>query len=235
MRSSADPQGSIPGEADRPFRIVTDDSGHGRKSVTFRRNERSRSTGTAGHVHPESVVTRARNTHMGEQVIDALQVGSKHDRFCRGMMPGKNSDENPTGFFYMTLAAPNPLPPGGYDQYRFIRRTMMQIYAMDFLQKDRRIDCVVGIASEPASLPAGVTGRSEDLIYVGQQEWTDEMVKSLELDRERFDIARPGRVRGRAVQGNEFPDVPTRRAAPRYQPTMNRAARRKAAAKARKK
>ena len=74
-------------------------------------------------------------------------------------MPGKNSDENPTGFFYMSLAAPNPLPRGGYDQYRFFRRTMMQIYAMDFLQKVRRLDFVVGIASETASLPTGVAGR----------------------------------------------------------------------------
>src|SRR4051794_27340811 len=62
-------------------------------------------------------------------------------------MPGKNSDENSTGFFYMSLAAPNPLPRGGYDQYRFFRRTMMQIYAMDFLQKVQRLDFVVGIAS----------------------------------------------------------------------------------------
>jgi len=41
---------------------VTDDSGHGRKSVTFTRNEWSHSTGIVGHVRPESVVTRARNT-----------------------------------------------------------------------------------------------------------------------------------------------------------------------------
>jgi hypothetical protein len=42
---------------------VTDDSGHGRKSVTFSRNDWSPSTGTPGHVHAESVVTLARNTH----------------------------------------------------------------------------------------------------------------------------------------------------------------------------
>jgi hypothetical protein len=42
---------------------VTGDSGHSRKSVTFERNERSRSAGTAGHVQPESAVRLARNTH----------------------------------------------------------------------------------------------------------------------------------------------------------------------------
>jgi hypothetical protein len=41
---------------------VTGDSGHSRKSVTFKQNERSRSAGTAAHVQAESVVTLPRNT-----------------------------------------------------------------------------------------------------------------------------------------------------------------------------
>jgi len=48
---------------------VTDDSGHGRKSVTFTRNEWSHSTGIVGHVRPESVVTRARNTQQRQEMI----------------------------------------------------------------------------------------------------------------------------------------------------------------------
>jgi hypothetical protein len=36
--------------------IVTGDSGHGRKSVTFNQNGRSRSVGTTGHVQSESAV-----------------------------------------------------------------------------------------------------------------------------------------------------------------------------------
>jgi DNA-binding transcriptional ArsR family regulator len=43
--------------------IVIGDSGHGRKSVTFERNERSRSAGTAGHVQAESAVRMVRKTH----------------------------------------------------------------------------------------------------------------------------------------------------------------------------
>jgi len=43
--------------------IMTGDSGHGRKSVTFNRNRRSRSVGTTGHVQAESAVNLVRNTH----------------------------------------------------------------------------------------------------------------------------------------------------------------------------
>jgi hypothetical protein len=43
--------------------IVTADSGKPGKSVTFARNDRSRSIGMLGHVRPESSVTLGRNTH----------------------------------------------------------------------------------------------------------------------------------------------------------------------------
>jgi hypothetical protein len=42
---------------------VTADSGKSGKSVTFARNDRSRSIGMLGHVRPESSVTLGRNTH----------------------------------------------------------------------------------------------------------------------------------------------------------------------------
>src|SRR5579863_5953982 len=43
---------------------MTDDSGLGRKSVTFNHNGRSRSAGTAGHVQTESAVKFVRNTQL---------------------------------------------------------------------------------------------------------------------------------------------------------------------------
>lgn len=42
---------------------MTDDSGHGQKSVTFNQNGRSRSVGMTGHVQTESAVNLVRNTH----------------------------------------------------------------------------------------------------------------------------------------------------------------------------
>ncbi len=49
-----------------PNRIATGESGHTQKTVTFERNERSRSAGIAGRVQTEPVVTRSRNTHYGD-------------------------------------------------------------------------------------------------------------------------------------------------------------------------
>jgi alkylation response protein AidB-like acyl-CoA dehydrogenase len=58
--------------------IVTAHSGRGRKSVTFQRNRRSRSSGTTGHVQAESVVTIARNTHYDDVFVENwLRVGDE--------------------------------------------------------------------------------------------------------------------------------------------------------------
>ena len=64
MKVQRKPGGGVPVERDRSFRIVTGDSGHGLKSVTFKRKSRSRSSGTAGHVQPESAVKLPRNTQL---------------------------------------------------------------------------------------------------------------------------------------------------------------------------
>jgi len=62
--------------------IVTDDSGHGQKSVTFNQNRRSRSVGTTGHVQTESAVNLVRNTHA--RYIAALQAADAGD--CRPLL-----------------------------------------------------------------------------------------------------------------------------------------------------
>jgi uncharacterized membrane protein len=62
---------------------VTGDSGHSRKSVTFERNERSRSAGTAGHVQAESAVRLARNTQLA---ISGLAVDVVFIYFGLGML-----------------------------------------------------------------------------------------------------------------------------------------------------
>jgi hypothetical protein len=71
---------------------VTGHSGHDPKSVTFKpeiavtfpRNDRSRSSGTAGHVRPESAVSILRNTHkawLHEQVFGVAVIPEQDVEF----------------------------------------------------------------------------------------------------------------------------------------------------------
>ena len=62
MKTSTN-QAFIAFDRDRRFRNLTDDSGPSPKSVTIKRNPRSRSNRIVGHVRPEIAVTMVRNTH----------------------------------------------------------------------------------------------------------------------------------------------------------------------------
>jgi len=80
MTGPAQTRRGVPVERDRSFRIVTGDSGHGLKSVTFKRKSRSRSSGTAGHVQTESAVRLPRNTQQFYTFINQrlVIVGTTH-------------------------------------------------------------------------------------------------------------------------------------------------------------
>ncbi len=81
MKTSTN-QAFIAFDRDRRFRNLTDVSGPSPKSVTIKRNPRSRSNGIVGHVPPEIAVTMVRNTQLEEirrRMID-FQALSPEDR-----------------------------------------------------------------------------------------------------------------------------------------------------------
>jgi hypothetical protein len=57
------------------YGFVTTDSGRSPKSVTMKRNERSRSSGISGHDQAERAVTLGRNTH-----LNAVDAAASFDR-----------------------------------------------------------------------------------------------------------------------------------------------------------
>jgi hypothetical protein len=167
-----------------------------------------------------------------DSILDALQRSSAVSRFTRALMPGPTESNRDTGFFFMTLAVPEFELDGGYEGYRDLRRAMLEIYALAFLQMYRQLKQVVGIATEPLS-KVHRAGSSEDLILVHQQEWTPALLQDLEERKKVFSIAQEGNYKEYAVQGTEFPDVQQRQPVPR--PTgLNRQARRAQAAEARR-
>jgi hypothetical protein len=74
------------------------------------------------------------------------------------------------GSFFMTLSVPAFKLSHGYEQYRSLRRAMLETYAFSFLQKNPKLKQVVGIATEPSMRDRG---SSEDMIVIyTQEEWT---------------------------------------------------------------
>jgi hypothetical protein len=142
---------------------------------------------------------------LGDAILDAWQKGSTTDRFTRAFIPGTTERDRETGYFFMTLASPKIELAGGYEQYRSVRRNMLETYALALLQKYPGLKQVVGITTEPPN-EAKKGGSSEDLIVIRPGEWTPQLLQDLEERKKLFEIIQEGRYKEYTVQGIEFPE-----------------------------
>ncbi len=142
----------------------------------------------------------------GEAISEALEISRHHHRFVRGMHPPANGVESTVSFLFMTLAVPD-IPGITYERYRQTRLNMLEVYALSFLEKQRHLERVIGIGTEPLPPDDEDKGRSEDLVLAEAQQWTDEALQGLEEQRRVFDVHREGRTREFAMTGAEWPDV----------------------------
>ncbi len=156
-----------------------------------------------------ALVPRYKRRAFAEGIRDAMVQGGKNHRFTRAFLPGPRELDQHTGYFFMTLAPPNSALEGGYEQYRSIRRNMLEAYALTFLRRYTKLKRMVGIATEPPIRPQ-IKGSSEDLMMVEVSEWTTELLADLEERAKVFKIAQPGNYSEYEVEETEFPDVPKR-------------------------
>lgn len=171
----------------------------------------------------------------GEAVAGAAEKAKGQDRFFRAMLPAATSPQQKTGFFCMFLRYPVELAlPGGYEQYRQVRRHMLEAYALGLFDKHRHLDRVVGIALEPPKNPGEPAGSSEDLILLEPEEWTPEMSAEDRRMCAAYDALKEGVAEFYHKRVNEYPvaDLPPSMSRGSHDP--NRRQRRAQAAKQRR-
>jgi hypothetical protein len=143
----------------------------------------------------------------GAFVLEALEEGQKADKFMRFFQPGPNHPAKDVGFFVVTVKIPTFELDGGYQQYRAVRQHILEAYALVLLHKNPQLKGLVGVGTEPKPKKEENLGSSEDLIYVEQPVWTDELLSRLEETKQKFGIDQPANTRARAVSAKEYPDV----------------------------
>lgn len=155
-----------------------------------------------------ATVPRFMRRAYGAGVLDALEQGQKTDKFMRAFLPQPGSPAPDTGFFFLTVKIPTFELKGGYEQYRSVRRSILEAYALTLLRRNPGLARIIGIATEPRPAPGVNQGSSEDLIYAAPPEWTEQLLAELEQRQKAFGIAQPENARIFRIQGDEFPEVP---------------------------
>jgi hypothetical protein len=185
-------------------------------------------------VRQMALVPRLTRRYLGLGIKEALETSKEQPRFVRAFMPAPEERNVETAFLFLTLQLPDPLPTGGYEEYRKLRINMLRTYVLAYLRQEPRLPAIVGIATEPL-LSNSADGRSEDLVYAEQLEWTAQLIAGLEKDQQNFDVLRPERVKRTLISGDEYPKTPVPTVRFSDQMPMNRKQRRAAESRNRRK
>ncbi|WP_229804753.1 hypothetical protein [Neogemmobacter tilapiae] len=166
----------------------------------------------------------------GEAIWGALQNGLKEDRFFRLMMSPSGTKESETAFFILTVKYLEwMIDKGGYEKYRMFRSSLMLTYAQATLVKFPHLKRIIGIAMEPPEHE----NSSEDLIYVEQSAWSDDFLMNLKRDCIHLNVFQK-EMAMMEIDDREYPEVKEVLVRKRKMQSMNRADRRRHAAKMRK-
>lgn len=130
-----------------------------------------------------------------EVVADELPEWGRRSRHIPPSRPGE------TCYVFLTLWHP---PSVSYEEFREVRRKLLNAYCMVLKTMYPEAEDIVGIATEDRT----AVSRSEDAIYLDAREWNEELQsEALSLQKE-FDIMREFKRSDFRVL--EYPEVPTR-------------------------
>lgn len=176
--------------------------------------------------------TRTSRRALAHAFLGALREAesSGRDRFARVLVPGKGSADPRCGHVFLVVAFREPwLVAEGYDKYREYRAGTLQAYCEAALYENRQLNRMLGIAVDASERVTGREGGSEDVLLLEINEWTPEHERDVANMRKSAGILVPARLRKGGIQVDEFPPAP-----PRARSFGNRAQRRRASARDRK-
>ena len=111
---------------------------------------------------------RTRRRMLSQSLRAVLELGEKQLRAARIVLPWKEGAP-----YYVLLSLQWPEDKSEED-YRAVRRGILEAYCMVVRLKYPDASVVLGIGTEPLTTP-GRVGRSEDFLYLDGTQWTDEL------------------------------------------------------------
>jgi len=122
--------------------------------------------------------SRTERRMLSKALLGIIKVGAQNNRALRVIKPTKMGDPF---YVFLTLKPPTDKP---YEEYRTVRKNLLQTTCEIVRYKFPEARDIVGIATEPS----GIEGSSEDLIYLDGSQWTAELDANAKEFSERFNI-----------------------------------------------
>jgi uncharacterized protein YecA (UPF0149 family) len=123
---------------------------------------------------------RTRRRALSNSLMTVLERADKEWRATRIIPPWSSGEP-----YYVLLSLQRP-EDKSEEEYREVRRGLLESYCMVVRSQYPDAEAVVGIASEPLKSH----GRSEDLLYLDGTHWTDELQSEALRLKDELDILR---------------------------------------------
>jgi hypothetical protein len=151
---------------------------------------------------------RTQRRVLGTGVINALENCGGKRRFARGLLRRPDDPDGDVGYVFMTLEVPDKsIKDLSYEEYRGVRSSTLYGYVINTLKDNPHLSRVIGIATEPPEKFTGKKGASEDLIYMEQPNWSEDLIAEALKFREHYGIFTESTLKTYGVQIDEYPET----------------------------
>ena len=165
-------------------------------SVDFQRSEEG--------VRYMALERRFVRRNLGLAIATAIEAASDEICFRRAMIRSPLDENSETAYFIQAWEYPSYFDRrGGYETYRTQRANLAQVVAYGLLERTPHVKQIVGISCEP---PSNDRATSEELIFVRQQNWTEDERRDIKRDCKRFNVLTEGTI-VRHFQQREYPNT----------------------------
>jgi hypothetical protein len=121
---------------------------------------------------------RTKRRMLAKALLGALTRGQEMDRFARVTMATEPGEPY---YVFLTLRQPAHV---AYDEYREVRRGLLEDYCLTVKLRFPEAVDIVGIAAEPR----GSQGGSEDLAYFDGRKWNEELAEQARQSSKALDL-----------------------------------------------
>lgn len=153
---------------------------------------------------------RTQRRMLAKSLLAVVKRSDGRSRDARVVSPDEAS-----GRYYVFLTMTQP-PDAPYEEYREVRRIVLQAYCLVFRRKRKEAKDIIGIATEAG---AGGDGRSEDLIYLDGRFWNSDLEAEAARLEQELNILKDTRfMRGSEPEYPRARDAEARKGRNRNQP-----------------
>lgn len=149
--------------------------------------------------------SRFRRRILSQQIYDAIGRTEPNKMYIR-FIPNSIEEENSSPYVFLQFPTPPSNWCNNYDEYREIRRRVLEVYCKGHKLKGLCEKYVIGIATEPPKYSENQVV-SEDLLLIEFDEWSEKEMQEVQEQCDKLGIMQDNKLKPYMIRAWEYPEI----------------------------